>query len=170
MRSKKVLICNGVLIGLQMDLAYWQTVRMMYCVCFNCNVFDGRASILQTWQLIPLLELYARPDNVYHDSEHGSSVLPMEPTLGIREGESVYDFAWFPLMNAQGRLYQCVWRICWLKTPVDPSTCCFITSVRDHPIQLWDYTGSVRASYRAIDHCERFIGPNVLAFNLDGSK
>lgn len=39
---------------------------------------------------------------MYQDSEHGSSVLPMSPTLGIREGESVYDFAWFPLMNAQG--------------------------------------------------------------------
>lgn len=53
----------------------------------------------------------------------------------------------------------------------DPSTNCFLTSVRDHPIQLWDVTtGTVRASYSAIDHCEKFIGPNVLSFNLDGSK
>lgn len=53
----------------------------------------------------------------------------------------------------------------------DPSTCCFLTSVRDHPIQLWDLsTRTVRASYSAIDHCERFIGPNVISFNLDGSK
>ncbi|EPB88795.1 hypothetical protein HMPREF1544_04435 [Mucor circinelloides 1006PhL] len=112
---------------------------------------DG--SCLLTNNADDVLRLFQLPENVYQDSEHGSSVLPMSPTLGIREGESVYDFAWFPLMNAQ-----------------DPSTCCFVTSVRDHPIQLWDYTGSVRASYRAIDHCERFIGPNVLAFNLDGSK
>ncbi|GAN04172.1 WD domain, G-beta repeat-containing protein [Mucor ambiguus] len=112
---------------------------------------DG--SCLLTNNADDVVRLFQLPQNVYQDSEHGNSVLPMSPTLGIREGESVYDFAWFPLMNAQ-----------------DPSTCCFITSVRDHPIQLWDYTGSVRASYRAIDHCERFIGPNVLAFNLDGSK
>ncbi|KAF1801250.1 WD40-repeat-containing domain protein [Mucor lusitanicus] len=112
---------------------------------------DG--SCLLTNNADDVLRLFQLPENVYQDSEHGKSVLPMSPTLGIREGESVYDFAWFPSMNAQ-----------------DPSTCCFITSVRDHPIQLWDYTGSVRASYRAIDHCERFVGPNVLAFNLDGSK
>ncbi|KAG2204929.1 hypothetical protein INT46_005355 [Mucor plumbeus] len=112
---------------------------------------DG--SCLLTNNADDVLRLFQLPANVYHDSEYGNLVLPMVPTLGIREGESVYDFAWFPSMNAQ-----------------DASTCCFITSVRDHPIQLWDYTGSVRASYRAIDHCERFIGPNVLAFNLDGSK
>jgi hypothetical protein len=28
----------------------------------------------------------------------------MVPTLGIREGETVYDFAWFPSMNAQGKV------------------------------------------------------------------
>ena len=27
----------------------------------------------------------------------------MAPNLGIREGEAVYDFAWFPTMNAQGK-------------------------------------------------------------------
>lgn len=28
----------------------------------------------------------------------------MVPVLGIREGESVYDFAWFPSMNSQGSM------------------------------------------------------------------
>ncbi|KAI9275935.1 WD40-repeat-containing domain protein [Phascolomyces articulosus] len=74
--------------------------------------------------------------------------------FGAREGESVYDFAWFPSMNSQ-----------------DPATCCFVTSVRDHPVHLWDAcTGNLRTSYTVIDHRERFVGPNVVSFNLDGSK
>ncbi|OBZ90666.1 Telomerase Cajal body protein 1 [Choanephora cucurbitarum] len=112
---------------------------------------DG--SFLLTNSADDVLRLFQLPQNVYEEQDTGEPV-QMAPNLGIREGEAVYDFAWFPTMNAQ-----------------DPSTCCFITSVRDHPIQLWDAcTGSVRASYRAIDHCERFVGPNVLCFNLDGSK
>lgn len=27
----------------------------------------------------------------------------MIPNFGIREGESVYDFDWYPLMNSQGK-------------------------------------------------------------------
>ncbi|CEP10569.1 hypothetical protein [Parasitella parasitica] len=120
---------------------------------FRNTKWSPDGSCLLTNNADDVLRLFQLPANVYQDSEHGDSIMPMRATLGIREGESVYDFAWFPLMNAQ-----------------DASTCCFITSVRDHPIQLWDCAGAVRASYRAIDHCERFIGPNVLAFNLDGSK
>ncbi|KAI9472107.1 MAG: WD40-repeat-containing domain protein [Benjaminiella poitrasii] len=101
-----------------------------------------------------VIRLFQLPTNVYEDAEDADRVLPMVPTMGIREGESIYDFAWYPAMTMQ-----------------DPSTCCFLTSVRDHPIQLWDlYSGTVRATYRAIDHRERFIGPNALSFNPDGSK
>ncbi|CAO3643036.1 unnamed protein product [Mucor hiemalis] len=113
---------------------------------------DG--SCLLTSSADDVIRLFQLPSNVYEDAEKSNEVLSMVPLLGIREGESVYDFAWFPSMNSQ-----------------DPSTNCFLTSVRDHPIQLWDVaTGTVRASYSAIDHCEKFIGPNVLSFNLDGSK
>ncbi|KAI8647955.1 hypothetical protein BD408DRAFT_5138 [Parasitella parasitica] len=62
---------------------------------------DG--SCLLTNNADDVLRLFQLPANVYQDSEHGNSVLPMTATLGIREGESVYDFAWFPLMNAQGK-------------------------------------------------------------------
>ncbi|KAG1240106.1 hypothetical protein G6F68_017986 [Rhizopus microsporus] len=31
-------------------------------------------------------------------------------------------------------------------------------------------TASVMASYSVIDHCERYIGPNVITFHPDGSK
>lgn len=109
---------------------------------------------------------------MYEDTENADTVLSMIPALGIREGESVYDFAWFPSMNAQGNITEIEIEKRYTNDCLtDPSTCCFLTSVRDHPIQLWDVsTGTVRASYSAVDHCERFIGPNALAFNLDGSK
>ncbi|KAF7724622.1 Telomerase Cajal body protein 1 [Apophysomyces ossiformis] len=96
------------------------------------------------------------PSNIYGDITSDSTLEPLEmqPALCIREGESVYDFEWFPAMSSQ-----------------DPATWCFLTSVRDHPVRLWDAgTGKVRASYSVIDHQERFIGPNVVRFNLDASK
>lgn len=45
-----------------------------------------------------------RPSNVYEDTKDADTVLPIVPTMGIREGETVYDFAWFPSMNAQGTM------------------------------------------------------------------
>ncbi|KAI7863821.1 WD40-repeat-containing domain protein [Spinellus fusiger] len=105
-----------------------------------------------------MIRLFHLPQNVYDqtatDDSEPVTVESMAPVLAIREGESIYDFAWFPMMNAQ-----------------DPATFCFLTSVRDHPVRLWDATTqTVRASYCAIDHRERFIGPNVVRFNLEGSK
>lgn len=54
-------------------------------------------------------------------------MVDLNPSLGILEGESICDLTWFPSMNSQ-----------------DPSTCCFLSSVRDHPVRLWDMvTGKV---------------------------
>ncbi|KAG0311093.1 Telomerase Cajal body protein 1 [Dissophora globulifera] len=53
----------------------------------------------------------------------------------------------------------------------DPSTCCVLSSSRDHPVHLWDaYTGELRCSYTILDHCEVNVAPTALCFNLDGSK
>ncbi|KAG6584027.1 Telomerase Cajal body protein 1, partial [Cucurbita argyrosperma subsp. sororia] len=41
--------------------------------------------------------------------------------LVVGEGESVYDFCWYPYMSAS-----------------DPVTCVFANTTRDHPIHLWD--------------------------------
>ncbi|KAI8371379.1 WD40-repeat-containing domain protein [Radiomyces spectabilis] len=99
-----------------------------------------------------VVRLFNMPPGLY--GSPSEDIEPLEPILGIRGGETIYDFAWFPSMSIH-----------------DPATCCFLTSVRDHPVRLWDVTtGEIRASYCVIDHRERFIGPNVVAFNLDGSK
>ncbi|KAG1876720.1 hypothetical protein DFJ58DRAFT_866111, partial [Suillus subalutaceus] len=50
-------------------------------------------------------------------------------------------------------------------------TYCFIASVRDCPVKLLDASdGRLRASYPIINHCERFIAPHSLAFNLTANK
>ncbi|XVF02492.1 hypothetical protein REPUB_Repub04eG0179800 [Reevesia pubescens] len=55
--------------------------------------------------------------------------------LVVSEGESVYDFCWYPYMPGS-----------------DPVTCVFATTTRDHPIHLWDATsGLLRCTYRAYD-------------------
>lgn len=67
---------------------------------------------------------------------------------------SCYDYCFYPFMNSQ-----------------DHASCCFLTAVKDSPVQLWDViTGKLRASYIAPDHVEIIRAPNALAFNLDGSK
>ncbi|CDH57186.1 telomerase cajal body protein 1-like [Lichtheimia corymbifera JMRC:FSU:9682] len=84
---------------------------------------------------------------------HNNQQIDLRTGFGIHEGEAINDFAWFPSMNSQ-----------------DPATCCFLTSVRDHPMHLWDgCTGQLRASYSVIDHRERFVGPNVISFNPNGT-
>lgn len=58
----------------------------------------------------------------------------LSPALGVQEGETVYDAAWYPLMHV-----------------TQPATCCFVTTTRERPIHLWDaFTGKVRCDHL---HC-----------------
>ena len=69
----------------------------------------------------------------------------------IAEGESIYDFSWYPRMSSQ-----------------QPETCAFISTSRDHPIHLWDaFTGQLRAVYRAYDAADEITSALSVAF---GSK
>ncbi|CAG8537701.1 9328_t:CDS:10 [Ambispora leptoticha] len=91
-----------------------------------------------------------RPLNVFETIEE----IALNPVIQARTGETIYDCCWYPMMSSQ-----------------EPETCCFLSSSRDHPIHLWDaFSGKIRASYTIIDHREQIIGPNSLAFNLDGSR
>ena len=51
----------------------------------------------------------------------GVGAAKMRPVLAPAEGETIYDYAWFPRMSS-----------------ADPLTCVFAASSRDHPIHLWD--------------------------------
>ncbi|XP_028788731.1 telomerase Cajal body protein 1 [Neltuma alba] len=74
--------------------------------------------------------------------------------LVMVEGESVYDYCWYPYMSAS-----------------DPVTNVFATTTRDHPIHLWDASlGQLRCTYRAYDAMDEIIAAFSIAFNPAGTK
>ncbi|KAI4312109.1 hypothetical protein MLD38_036961 [Melastoma candidum] len=74
--------------------------------------------------------------------------------LVVAEGESVYDFCWYPGMSAS-----------------DPVSCVFASTTRDHPIHIWDaWTGQLRCTYRAYDAMDEITAAFSIAFNPAGSK
>jgi len=82
------------------------------------------------------------------------SPIPLHSALHIREGETVYDACWYPLMDSR-----------------QPSTCCFLTTSRDHPIHLWDaFTGQHRATYRAYDQMDEITAAISVTFNNTGEQ
>ncbi|CAK9144096.1 unnamed protein product [Ilex paraguariensis] len=74
--------------------------------------------------------------------------------LVVTEGESVYDYCWYPYMSA-----------------LDTCTCVFASTTRDHPIHLWDATsGQLRCTYRAYDAMDEITAAFSVAFNPTGAK
>ncbi|KAF6163304.1 hypothetical protein GIB67_025168 [Kingdonia uniflora] len=77
-----------------------------------------------------------------------------EANLIVNEGESVYDYCWYPYMSTS-----------------DPTTCVFATTTRDHPVHLWDATsGQLRCTYRAYDAMDEITAAFSVAFNPSGTK
>eukprot|EP00897_Mesotaenium_endlicherianum_P004712 jgi/Mesen1/4269/ME000022S03559 len=95
--------------------------------------------------------------------------------LVVWEGETVYDFCWYPPMNASAlptRL-TCEFgtRQAQLIKLQDSSTCVFASTCREHPVHLWDaITGELRCTYRAYDNMDEVTAAFSLAFNSNGSK
>ncbi len=64
----------------------------------------------------------------------GSTPVDFPPCLTMQEGEIVYDYTWFPLMDS-----------------TRPDLCCFAVTAQYQPIHLYDaFDGHLRASYRYI--------------------
>ncbi|EFJ26631.1 hypothetical protein SELMODRAFT_172852 [Selaginella moellendorffii] len=79
---------------------------------------------------------------------------PLVSSLTVSEGETVYDFCWYPHMVA-----------------TDLSTCVFATTTRDHPVHLWDAaTGNLRCSYRAYNAMDEVTAALSVAFNPAGNR
>ncbi|GAB2265378.1 hypothetical protein Dimus_000437 [Dionaea muscipula] len=75
-------------------------------------------------------------------------------SLVMTEGESIYDFCWYPFMSAS-----------------DLTSCVFATTSRDHPIHLWDSsTGELRCTYRAYDAMDEITAAFSVAFNPSAAK
>ncbi|KAL3740411.1 hypothetical protein ACJRO7_021660 [Eucalyptus globulus] len=93
-------------------------------------------------------------------SNHGSqgilwsfriSVYSFAANLVVTEGESVYDFCWYPLTY--------------------PLSCVFASTTRDHPIHVWDATtGQLCCTYRADDDVDEITAAFSIAFNPAGNK
>ncbi|RPB14571.1 WD40 repeat-like protein [Morchella conica CCBAS932] len=103
----------------------------------TCILTSSEDNELRTWIV---------PADLLEPSE---SPKQLEPFSSIRTAEPVYAAAIYPYMQ--------------LSTP---STCCFIASSRDHPIQLYDMlTPTTRASYPLIDPMtEKYHTPASLLF------
>ncbi|XP_057764645.1 uncharacterized protein LOC130985597 [Salvia miltiorrhiza] len=77
-----------------------------------------------------------------------------EPNVVVSEGESAYDYCWYPYMSAS-----------------NPDLCVFATSTRDHPIHLWDAnSGQLRCTYRAYDAMDEITAAFSIGFNPGGNK
>ncbi|PSC69324.1 telomerase Cajal body 1 [Micractinium conductrix] len=77
----------------------------------------------------------------------------LQPALRMQGGEALYDWHWFPGMNAG-----------------DPASCCLATTGRAQPLHLWDaVTGELRCSYRAYNELDEVEPAHTLAFSADGT-
>ncbi|XP_062368147.1 telomerase Cajal body protein 1 [Cinclus cinclus] len=78
----------------------------------------------------------------------------LAPAVQVAEGDTIYDFTWYPLMNSS-----------------QPATCLVASSSRDNPVHLWDaFDGTLRGSFRAHNHLDEPVAPHSLAFAPDGSR
>lgn len=99
------------------------------------------------------LRIFNLPTELYRgNAVQGLS--EMVSVLQMQEGETVYDYCWYPFMSS-----------------LDPDTCCFLSSSRDHPLHMWDaFTGAIRCTYRTYNHLDEVVSANCVSFNLDGSQ
>ncbi|XAR66391.1 hypothetical protein NMG60_11012613 [Bertholletia excelsa] len=102
--------------------------------------------------------LFLLPDVSYYgnvcafDAETGGD--SYAANLVVNEGESIYDYCWYPYMSAS-----------------DPVTSVFASTTRDHPIHLWDSTsGELRCTYRAYDGMDEITAAYSICFNPAGTK
>uniref|UniRef100_A0A3Q3ETZ9 Telomerase Cajal body protein 1 n=1 Tax=Labrus bergylta TaxID=56723 RepID=A0A3Q3ETZ9_9LABR len=99
-----------------------------------------------------VLRVYNLPPEIY---SYNWDLLPeMSPVLRMAEGDTIYDYCWYPKMNS-----------------LDPDTCFLASSSRDNPVHVWDaFYGEVRASFRPYNHLDELTAAHSLCFSPDGSQ
>ncbi|XP_026122627.1 telomerase Cajal body protein 1-like [Carassius auratus] len=109
----------------------------------SCIVSNSADNVLRVYNLPP--ELY---------SSHWDMLSEMSPVLKMAEGDTIYDYCWFPKM-----------------TSMDPDTCFIASSSRDNPVHIWDaFYGDLRASFRPYNHLDELTAAHSLCFSPDGSQ
>ncbi|XP_054851124.1 telomerase Cajal body protein 1 isoform X2 [Eublepharis macularius] len=98
------------------------------------------------------LRIYNLPPELY--ANEWGPIGEMSPVLHMAEGDTVYDYCWFPLMNS-----------------ADPQACFVASSSRDNPIHIWDaFCGDLRATFRSYNHLDELTAAHALSFTPDGSQ
>ncbi|XP_042333057.1 telomerase Cajal body protein 1 isoform X2 [Sceloporus undulatus] len=98
------------------------------------------------------LRIYNLPAELY--TKEWGTIAEMSPVLRMVEGDTVYDYCWFPLMNSS-----------------DPQTCFVASSSRDNPIHIWDaFSGDLRATFRPYNHLDELTAAHSLCFTPDGAR
>lgn len=109
----------------------------------SCIVSNSADNVLRVYNLPP--ELY---------SSHWDMLSEMSPVLKMAEGDTIYDYCWFPKM-----------------TSMDPDTCFIASSSQDNPVHIWDaFYGDLRASFRPYNHLDELTAAHSLCFSPDGSQ
>ncbi|CUA67925.1 hypothetical protein RSOLAG22IIIB_13579 [Rhizoctonia solani] len=84
------------------------------------------------------------------DLTNQANTVELKHRVSLPQPAPILSTAWFPTASS-----------------LDPASYCFVAATRDAPIKLFDASdGRVRASYKIIDHRERFIAPHSMAFNM----
>nr|XP_004572250.2 telomerase Cajal body protein 1 isoform X1 [Maylandia zebra] len=99
-----------------------------------------------------VLRVYNIPPEIY---SYNWDLLPeMSPVLRMAEGDTIYDYCWYPKMNS-----------------LEPDTCFLASSSRDNPVHVWDaFYGEVRASFRPYNHLDELTAAHSLCFSPDGAQ
>ncbi|XP_070585770.1 LOW QUALITY PROTEIN: telomerase Cajal body protein 1 [Erythrolamprus reginae] len=98
------------------------------------------------------LRIYNLPVELY--AEEWGDMAEMTPVLRMAEGDTLYDYCWFPLMNSS-----------------QSETCLLASSSRDNPVHVWDaFNGQLRASFRPYNHLDELTAAHSLCFTPDGAQ
>ncbi|XP_074479173.1 telomerase Cajal body protein 1 [Sebastes fasciatus] len=99
-----------------------------------------------------VLRVYNVPPEIY--SYNWDRLPEMSPVLRMAEGDTIYDYCWYPKMNS-----------------LDADTCFLASSSRDNPVHVWDaFYGEVRASFRPYNHLDELTAAHSLCFSPDGTQ
>ncbi|KAM8972619.1 telomerase Cajal body protein 1 [Pelodytes ibericus] len=99
-----------------------------------------------------ILRIYNLPSELYTGS--WEILEEMRAVLRMAEGDTIYDYCWYPQMNSS-----------------DPDTCFVASSSRDNPIHMWDaFLGNLKGSYRPYNHLDELTAAHSLCFTPDGSQ
>lgn len=99
------------------------------------------------------LRIFNLPSQLW-DSSQWCDISEMEAAVKISEGDLIYDYSWYPLMNSNDR-----------------ASCCLASTSKKSTVHLWDgFTGELRCSYRPYNHLDEVVTPHSLSFDSDGQK